>query len=368
MNTAGPGKVTQPESDSLSKRLARHRGFWDKSASDRPLVGFWLGGYYPLAGLEGLFDEKYLVPDQVEPERLLPAQMRHLNEAWISSGELLPAAIPILGFPWLEAIIGCPVVSSAEAGAIWPEPLGPDLPDPDRLEELALSPHNAWSAKLQECLKVLMDALGGTIPFGTPILRGPTDLMATLMGGTAMILAFKDRPKESRKLLHALASIWIHFARTILDSSPPFQGGYGCFRGIWAPGKTAILQEDASALLSPALYGGLVLGEDRRALAEFPFAMMHNHSGNLPITRNGVLNSESLAAFELTIDPPPAPSVLTLLPIMKDIQASKPLVVFGSLDQRDLELMTRELSPSGLAICVEVESPEEAGRLGRLFA
>jgi hypothetical protein len=331
------------------------------------LVGFWLGGYFPLAGVKGLFDHPYLLPEQIEPEQLLSSLLRHLQQAWRASGDLFPVATPLFGLPWLEAIIGCPIVASLQSETIWAEPLGTDFPDADQLRERALSPRNTWTVKLRQCLQVLAEALRGTTPFGTPILRGPTDLMAALMGGTAMVLALQDRPEESVRLLDVLADIWTQVAGSILDFVPRFQGGYGCFRGVWAPGRTAILQEDASAVLSPQLYERLVLARDRRILAEFPFAMMHNHSSNLGIMVEGLTGSDALAAFELTVDPPPAPCLRSLLPILRKIQENKPLVVFGSLNEQDLEVLSGELSPSGLAICVEVESIEEAARLKRRF-
>ncbi len=346
----------------LRATLARHRAFWRRADADRPLFGCWQGGYFLLEGLESV-----LASGRLEASQLTPDVLWKLHEAWsrrhvAGLGDLLPTATPFLGIPWLEAIVGCPVVASLESGSIWAEPFSETLPDPASLVERALAVDNPWLAKLMECVRTLGERLEGRLPFGTPIMRGPTDLLASVLGGSPMVYAFAEEPDRVRAVMAALADIWIEVARRQLALAPAFHGGYGCYRGVWAPGELVTAQEDSSALLSPALYRDQVLPADRRIFGSFGHTLMHNHSASLGITIDEVLGSPTLAGFELTVDPAPGPSVSELIPAMRRIQSRLPLVLMGSLGEADLRLVLEELAPAGLAIYTEVASLEQAER------
>lgn len=349
-----------PETPDLSARLARHRAFWRREETNRPLYGFWQGGYSPLRGLQGVIAEGHL-----EPEQLTPDVLWSLQEAWgqrhlSGLGDLLPAAMPFVGVPWVEATLGCPVYASLESGCMWAEPFSDVLPAPEALEEWASAPDNPWLAKLLESVALLGARLGGALPFGTPIMRGPIDLLASMVGGTAMVYGLSEEPGKVRRLLSVLASTWIRVAKLQLAAEPSFHGGYGCYRALWAPGELVTMQEDSSALLSPALYRAFVLPEDQRIYAAFDHVLMHNHSAGLQITIDGVLDSPAVAGYELTLDPPPAPSVRQLLPVMRRVRERKPLIIMGTLGEADLRLILANLEPAGLAIYCEVESREQA--------
>ncbi|MCC7352927.1 MAG: hypothetical protein IT330_04150 [Anaerolineae bacterium] len=351
----------------LEAKLARHRAFWQRAETDRPLYGFWQGGYFPLEGLQGVMTSGYLKPENLVPEGFLSLYEARSVRTMLDAGDLLPAVTPFLGIPWTEAIAGCPIVVSLESGSIWAEPYTTKLSDLDGLEERALSPHNPWLRKLLEFQQVLKEELGGSIPFGTPIQRGPTDLLASIMGGTAMVYAFCEEPERMRRITRAVANVWIKVAQMQLALAPEFHGGYGCYRGLWAPGQVVTVQEDSSALLSPALYEDFVLPEDRRIYANFAYPLMHNHSAFLHITIDGVVTSEALAGYEMTIDPSPGPSISDLLPYMQRAQAKKPLIVFGTLSEADLRLIVATLPPAGLAIYTQVESPAQAARYANVI-
>ena len=351
----------------LEARLARHQAFWQRGETERPLYGFWRGGYFPLEGLQGMMASGYLQPQNLVPEGFLSLYEARSIRTLLEIGDLLPAATPFLGIPWIEAIAGCPIVASLEAGSMWAEPYTTSLSELEGLEERALSADNPWLCKLLEFHQVLKQELGSTIPFGTPIMRGPTDLLASIMGGTNMVYAFYEEPEKMRRIIHTVATVWIEVAKMQLALAPAFHGGYGCYRGLWAPGQVVTMQEDSSAALSPSLYNDFVLPEDRRIYSHFAYPVMHNHSAFLHITLEGVTQSSALAAYEMTVDPAPGPSIGQLLPLMQRAQEKKPLLIFGTLSEADLRLISGTLPPTGLAIYTQVESPAQAARFAAIL-
>src|ERR1035438_4727991 len=92
----------------------------------------------------------------------------------------------------------------------------------------------------------------GRYPVGVTLMRGISDLLSALYGGEQLVFRMYEAPEEVRSVIERLTEFWIAFGRCLLDHVPLFHGGTGAFfYGVWCPGKTIWLQEDAVALLSP---------------------------------------------------------------------------------------------------------------------
>lgn len=49
--------------------IDRHRKFWNRTEVNKPLIDFYHGGVFALAGLEGVLEDGLLIPEMVVPER-----------------------------------------------------------------------------------------------------------------------------------------------------------------------------------------------------------------------------------------------------------------------------------------------------------
>jgi hypothetical protein len=345
----------------LPERLARMANWW-RRANDRPLVGFTLGSYYPLHRYPRAAAR--LAEGPVRPEDIVVSdylddtdRLFELHEA--AGGDLLFSAAPFLGLPWVEASLGCGVVADHTTGSTRSTP-------PAEPEVPPFSPDNPWVRKMLEFVPALAERSAGRYPVGVTLMRGVSDLLAALYGGGDFVLRLIDEPDRMRQAVERLTDYWIAFGRCLLDALPLFHGGTGSFfYGLWSPGRMIWLQEDAVALLSPALYREFIYPADCRIARAFENAIVHLHPTRFIPSRE--LVATDLAAIELHIDHD-GPHAAALEEHYRTILAVKPLLVWGDLTEADLEFVLTRLPQRGLAVNVVVESVAQAHELShRIF-
>jgi len=345
---------------SIEERVARFRGFYQR-ANERPLLGFFVGSDYPLRRYRasaGLPTGRALVPEDFAVEPYLDDCDRLFAVHEACGGDFIWSASAFWGIPWLEAALGCPIFADPAAGSIHalrpPHFAGPEsVPGFD-----AAAP---WMRLASEFLDRMAERGRGRWPIGTTRMRGIADLLSALYGGTEFILAMLERPEEVKQVCGRLTDFWIAFARLQLAGIPLFHGGVGSFYyHLWAPPGTVWHQEDAAALLSPALYHEFIREHDNRIADAFDAVIMHQHPTRF-VPTDSYLDMPFLA-LELHVDEG-GPSVETLQTVHARILAHKPLIIWGNLSLRDLDRLFRKLPPAGLAVITVVSSPDHAGEI-----
>jgi hypothetical protein len=324
-----------------------------------PLVGFFVGSYYPLHRYraattlpEGAFE-----PSDIHIDAYL-ADYDRLHTLHAACRSDLPwTATAFWGVPWLEAALGCRVEASHCTGSSRSRRLeGDGWP---KVPQFSLD--NPWVACCMEMLRAIAAHAAGRYPLGATLMRGVSDLLSALLGSDRMIYAMLDDPVRVHTLAEQITEFWIAFGHAQLDAIPSFAGGYGSFfYNLWAPGRCLWLQEDAAALLSPKLFEEFILPYDRHIAAAFEYTFVHLHPARYTPYR--LLLDSDLSVIELHIDKS-GPSVWELLPIYREVLACKPLYVWGDISEDGLGTLLNELDPAGLAIGIVVESPFQARAL-----
>lgn len=344
----------------LDERLDR-LSKWLRRANDRALVGFTLGSYYPLHRYpRGVAD---IPSGPVRPEDIVVAKFLddsdHLHEMHEQAGgDFVWSAAPFVGMPWVEAALGCGVVADHQTGSTRSTPPADFARNPAIPE---FSESNPWVAKMLEFIPALTERSGGRYPVGVTLMRGISDLLSALYGGGEFILRMIDEPDEIHRVVEQLTAFWIAFGRCLLSRLPEFHGGTGSFLyGLWCPGKTIWLQEDAAALLSPALYEEFIHQADLEIARSFQNSVIHLHPTRFIPTRH--LVESELGAIELHIDFD-GPRAEALAEHYHLILEKKPLLIWGDLTEADLEFVMRRLPHRGLAVNLVAASVEDARRL-----
>ncbi|MCW5979204.1 MAG: hypothetical protein KIT09_14100 [Bryobacteraceae bacterium] len=340
----------------LAEKLSR-LGSWFERRNERPLIGFTLGSYYPLRrypqGSQNLTG--IVQPQDVVVSEFLGDTDRLYEMHEEAGGDLLFSAAPFFGVPWVEAALGCGVMADHGTGSMR------SLPPPGFAEKPEIpefSETNPWVAKMVEFIPALSERSGGRYPIGVTLMRGVTDLLSAVYGGEQFVYRMIDEPAEVRRVVGELTEFWIAFGRCLLDRLPLFHGGTGSFLyGMWSPGKHIWMQEDAAALLSPAMYEEFILAADRRLAGAFERAIVHLHPTRFIPTR--YLLDTRLSAIELHIDHD-GPRAEALLGHYLAISERKPLFIWGDVTPADLEFILARVPHRGLAISIIVESPEQA--------
>lgn len=352
-------------SSSFQDKLSRYRSFWLKEPMERPVIGFSLGGWFQLqnySALESFRDRLTLAPDQLSPEEFFPDYDRIVSFWDKIEDDLVRGVAPVPPFPWLEAMLGRSVQIGKES--VWAEEGGFEYRDLDRID---FSSRNPWRLKYLEFVAALKDRYGTRYPVGQPILRGVSDMIASLRGATRMVLDLYDQPDNFQRLARLCGDLIIGLVREQQAVSGSFASGHLVEQlSLWAPGPILRMQEDASALFSPDLYTRLLQGEDERQALAFSFSAIHLHTSSLFLL-DRILRIEPLTCIQINKDAGDV-KVSEMLSFLKRVQSrDKTLLVRGKLDREDMKILRQGLSPRGLYLQIVVETPDEARSLRDFF-
>ncbi len=331
---------------------------------ERPLIGFSLGGWFPLQSYTALgrFRGKGIAAEELVPEDYL-ADYDRLVASWNGvEDDIIRAVAPLPPFPWLEAMLGARVQVGNEA--IWALEGGFEYGDLDKQD---LSSGNLWRRKYLEFVAALKDHYGDRCPVGQPILRGVSDMIAALRGASQMVFDLYDTPEPFQRLAQRCTDLLIALVEEQQKITGAFAGGYEVEQlALWAPDRIIRMQEDGSAFFSPALYVQHLQDEDARQASAFPYSVIHLHSSSLFLL-DRILDVEPLKCIQINKDVGGA-EVPKMLPFLRMVQdRGKRLLIRGKLDHDDLNLLRRELTPKGLYLQIVVEGSAETHGFREFF-
>lgn len=346
--------------------IARHEAFLNLESVARPLLGLWLGGYYPAeqfpVGTAGWRDGQELQPADVSFAPFATDYEALFRLHAEVDDDFFYVGSAYWGMPWLEAILGCPVFAA-----------GANCRAEACLAELAELPpvnleNNPWFQTLRRFTKELVTFAAGRFPVCPPLLRGPGDCASAMLGGLPFVMGLHDDPDLMRVLLEHISRTRLAVIRKLQDLIPPWHdthaaGGYPS--KLWCRRPVAYCQEDSAALLNPELFRQFLLPlhqEQRRAAA---VNFIHLHSSCLyPVDM--LLENRCYDVLEINIDHPggSSPSLPELLPTLRRIQAARmPLLLWGELSPGEWQTLRRELSPVGLSLQPIVRQATEIPQL-----
>jgi len=344
----------------MMKRVENFKLFYQRENTEI-LFGFFYGSDYPLhryKAAKNLPEDRPLKPEDFNVEDYLDDCERLFEIHEACGGDFIWSASAFWGIPWLEAALGCPIYADHATGSIRSE-----IPD-DFSKTLSIPTfdmESPWIKKTGEFLEAMAERSKGRWPIGTTRMRGISDLLSALYGVENFIYAMLENPETVQEICNKLTDFWIAYGHYQLNKIPLFCGGVGSFYyNMWAPEGTVWLQEDATALLSPALYDEFIRPCNERIVNAFQGCIIHQHSSGYAPT-DAYINM-GIIALEVHIDEG-GPRAKDLYDLHKKIMEHKPLLIWGNLQEEDLDWIFNRLPANGLAVMTTVSSPEEARRL-----
>jgi hypothetical protein len=343
----------------------QHLDFWTLAEVKQPLVGFAIG-----AGLDSwsywqdnkaaqeLLNKQQILPEDINPKDFVDDQLKYLESSEQIEDDVCRTAMPLASIPWMEAILGCPVLATGvnmKSGEI--------LDRAGSLKPIPFNPDNPWIIKYLQFIKVYTQAFGKRYPIAQSVLRGPSDLACALMGAENATMALATEPQEMHRLLDYVTDQLVEFLQLQLKHLPKYQGGYviGQYE-IWAPEPAIRIQEDFSVMYSPQLYSDFLKPLDERLAAVTPYNLIHLHASSLFLI-DQFLTIPNIRAFQVTKDPGGTRLPDMMSAMLKIQEAGKPLIVKGRFDDADLNLMKSDLSGRGLCIQPVVGGLSEAEKM-----
>ncbi len=344
------------------KLITRHEAFLNLEPVGRPLLGFWRGGYYPAeqfpAGTARWRDGQPLQPDDVSftPFAADYEKLYQLHQQ--ADDDFFYVGSAYWGIPWMEAILGCPVIAAGSNCCA-----ETCLTGPAEVPCVAVE-NNPWFQALVRFTRELAVFSADRFPVCPPLLRGSGDCASAMLGGVPFVMGFHDEPERMADLLNHCARTRLAVIRALHAMIPPWHGTHaagGYPSKMWCRRTVAYNQEDCAALLSPELFTQFMLPVARDMCRAAEVNFVHLHSSCLyPV--DILLANRYYDVLEINIDHPggSSPDLPELLPTLKKIQAGRrPLLLWGELTPQAWGCLRKELSPVGLSLQPIVRQAED---------
>ena len=349
------------KSKTIESKINKFKKFWNQEEVDYPIIGFWIGSYLPIElfkGAKNIEKKSKITPSMISFKNYIKDYKDFFLLDEIINDDLIRVGQAFWGIPWLEAIFGCNISSSSDT--IWAKESNKKL---EELLEIKFHSNNLWFQKLIEFENKLIEKFGNEKPISTTLMRGPSDILATILKMENFILSFYDNPDLISKVLSRITDYWIEIGKKQLKYIPPFKNGQVIgFYNIWAPGEAILFQEDAVSLLSPDIYEKYIFELDKRISKSFKYSLLHLHPESLHSIEK-ILKINELNAINVNINS--SEEVSSNINIFKEILKYKPLLLWGLKRKEDIRLILNKLDPSGLIINITAPSIEEALKIKR---
>lgn len=209
-------------------------------------------------------------------------------------------------FPYFDAQIGPgslgtflgsqPVLATE---TVW---YNPCIDDPDRYGAIRFETgNNRWWDLHLGLIEEGLRRAGGRYLVGMPDLIENLDTLAALRGSEQVLFDLVERPGWVKERLAEINQAFFSAFSLIYEKIKDEDGGnvFSAFR-IWGPGKTAKLQCDFSAMISPRMFRSFVVPPLTEQCTWLDYAMYHLDGTNALQHLDALLEIEKLQAIEWT--------------------------------------------------------------------
>lgn len=339
-------------------RIDRFNSFWYRKETDRPTVGFQIGSPFVARRLDAgnrlLAENKLITHDMINVDEFIESYEKNYETSLLVDQDSYWTAEPYNGIPWIEAIVGCPIIGSKASF----RSIG-YIKEINELDRIILCESNPWYQKYFEFIEVLIKESNGRYPIGQPILRGISDIIGAVIGQENLIYAVYDYPDKIKKFAHRLAGFFAKLIKRQEDMIPEFLDGYSIgFYNIWAPGKCMWFQDDLSCLFSPDLYEKNIMQVNKMVSKTYKYNVLHLHPASFHLL-NDFIAMENLKVIQINRDVGGL-SIKDMLPALRKVQESKCLIIRGIMDKEDIDEALNNLSFRGLHLYQITETVDEA--------
>ncbi len=342
-------------------KVERYRRFWNRAPTDRPLVGFSTMTWFPLDEFSASAawpQNAGLTPGMVHPEDFLDEHEAKLREGEIMDDDMIRGACASQAVFWCCGTLGCTMrilpgnVVCEDRLLPWEECLG-----------MKVDLEHPWFRKYVEYTDALIRRAAGRFPVSHGMLMGPLDYAVALRGHEQIVFDMMEEPENAARLLREMGDVFLLFTKDIWRRIPTYLGGhYDAQYRLWAPGTTARMQEDAIAVMSPALYREFIQPVDRAIAANFEYPFIHLHATSM-IVLDELLEIREIKAFEVNQDIG-GPAFRDMLPYLRKIQrAGMPLILRGELSVDEAKQAMEVLEPARLFLHLMVRDRAQSDAL-----
>ncbi|RKX35697.1 MAG: hypothetical protein DRP71_02840 [Verrucomicrobia bacterium] len=242
-------------------------------------------------------------PVSIEESYASPVLRARLNH-WSLSRSIFPAdVLPVsdtnIGPGSLALFIGSEPGFSPDT--VWFKPSIQDHPEPERLPPYRFDPSNRWWRVTEATLKACAELGRGKYLVGCPDLVENIDILAALRDPQTFLIDLVERPGWVEERVLEINQVWFAAYERIYDIIKDPNGGsaFGAF-SLWGPGRTAKVQCDAAAMISPAMFNRFVVPGLTEQCEWLDNSMYHLDGTQAMCHLDALLEIEALDAIEWT--------------------------------------------------------------------
>lgn len=210
-------------------------------------------------------DDKYL-----NAERIVE-RFRYFCETHEFLAESFPNLSVDFGPGSMAAYLGCDIVFNEDT--VWFEEFVEDWTEYKKLE---FDHENVWLKKHIELFHKVKELVGNDFYISIPDIMENIDVLASMRGAQSTIFDMIDEPEELKERINQIDDLYFKYYNQFYDISKDNENGscYTIFQ-IWGPGKTAKLQCDFAAMMSPTLFRSFIQESLRKQAKQLDNILYH---------------------------------------------------------------------------------------------
>ncbi len=245
--------------------------YWKQENTGRPLMCV-------VAEKEGAVDEEKRaalksvdMDDKYRNAKRMVERFRYYAETHEYLGESFPNMSLDFGPGSMAGYVGCEIVFNPDT--VWFEHFVTNWKDQP---EIVFDPENPWFVEHLQLFKDAKELAGDDFYLGIPDIMENIDVLASMRGVQDIIFDMMDMPDEIHKRLDQIQKIYYEYYDRFYEICKDENDGscYTVFQ-IWGPGRTAKLQCDFSALMSPNQFREFIQDELRQQAKNLDQVLYH---------------------------------------------------------------------------------------------
>jgi hypothetical protein len=267
-------------------------------------------------------------------------------------GETFPVFWPNLGPEVYSAFYG----SELEYGEVtaWSKPF---VKTWDDMARLRLDTTNEYSRKLEDMTRCAIERCVGKALVGYTDLHPGVDCAAAWRDPAQLCLDLIESPGEVQQLLESSISdfeqIYNHFDGMLKDAKQLSVS----WMGIPSFGRMHIPSCDFSALISPMMFDEFCLPILQREVKTMTHNIFHMDGKNVARHRDRIFSVPEVHAVQWVQGVGDDLPIMQWLPLIKEIQAHRPLTV--DLSKHELDAFMAAIDPEGIFLWIATENEDE---------
>lgn len=281
--------------DNWAETQERFRSWWNRSNTDRPLMRVVAKRKTPLEGMELV--RKAVVPRDayMDVENMVKG-FRNYCRRHSFMAEAFPCMDLNLGAGSLAIYLGSEPRFAWDT--VW---FNECIDDIESYSPLNYDEDNHWWKVHLDMLKKAQEMAGNDFIVTIPDLVEGIDILSAMRGPQNLCYDLMDHPELVKSYAEQLDNLYFKYYDPIYDIVKDPDGGstFTAFK-IWGPGKTAKIQCDFCAMMSPGHFREFVQPSLRNQCQKLDFSMYHLDGPDAVKHLDALMEIEELDALQWT--------------------------------------------------------------------